>query len=144
MKAYWGSGGITPRILDLGTRWRWVVSFTARLLYPQGKSPWYLLDRKLGGPHRIFRRGDQEKNSALAGNQTLFVQSIASNLLTELSRSIILKHTHGCRGSSVGIVNRIRYDRRGYDSWHGQRVQTGSGAHPASYPMGIVGLLLRG
>jgi len=22
MKAYWGSGGIHPRILDLGTRWR--------------------------------------------------------------------------------------------------------------------------
>jgi hypothetical protein len=21
MKAYWGSGGIAPRILDLGTRW---------------------------------------------------------------------------------------------------------------------------
>jgi len=27
MKAYWGSGDINPRILDLGTRWRWVVSF---------------------------------------------------------------------------------------------------------------------
>jgi hypothetical protein len=22
MKGYWGSGGIAPRILDLGTRWR--------------------------------------------------------------------------------------------------------------------------
>jgi hypothetical protein len=22
MKAYWGSGGMAPRILDLGTRWR--------------------------------------------------------------------------------------------------------------------------
>jgi hypothetical protein len=22
MKAYWGSGGIAPHILDLGTRWR--------------------------------------------------------------------------------------------------------------------------
>jgi hypothetical protein len=22
IKAYWGSGGIAPRILDLGTRWR--------------------------------------------------------------------------------------------------------------------------
>jgi hypothetical protein len=22
MKAYWGSGGIAPRIFDLGTRWR--------------------------------------------------------------------------------------------------------------------------
>jgi hypothetical protein len=51
-KAYWESGGIDPRILDLGTRWRWVASFTPRSLYPQGKSPWYPLDRGLGGPQR--------------------------------------------------------------------------------------------
>jgi hypothetical protein len=43
-----GSGDIAPPILDLGNRWRWVVSFTPRPLYPQGKSPWYLLDRRLG------------------------------------------------------------------------------------------------
>jgi hypothetical protein len=30
MKTYWGSGGITLHILDLGNRWRWVVSFTSR------------------------------------------------------------------------------------------------------------------
>jgi hypothetical protein len=28
-----------PRILDLGTSWRWVDSFTPRPLYLQGKSP---------------------------------------------------------------------------------------------------------
>jgi len=33
MKTYWRSWGIAPRILDIGTRWRWVVSFTSRLLY---------------------------------------------------------------------------------------------------------------
>jgi hypothetical protein len=37
MKAYWGSGGKVPRILDLDTRWRWVVSFTPRPFYPQRK-----------------------------------------------------------------------------------------------------------
>jgi len=26
----WGSGGITPKILIFGARWRWVVSFTSR------------------------------------------------------------------------------------------------------------------
>jgi len=31
------SGGIATRILDLGTRWRWGVSFTSRPLYPRGK-----------------------------------------------------------------------------------------------------------
>jgi hypothetical protein len=30
MEAYWRSGCIAPRILDLGARWRWVISFTAR------------------------------------------------------------------------------------------------------------------
>jgi hypothetical protein len=37
MKVYWGSGGIASRILDLGTRWRRVVSFTPRPLYLQRK-----------------------------------------------------------------------------------------------------------
>jgi hypothetical protein len=39
MRTYWGSGGIATHILDLGTRWRWVVSFTIRQLYPQKKVP---------------------------------------------------------------------------------------------------------
>jgi hypothetical protein len=30
----WGSGGIDPHFLDLGTSWRLVVSFTPRPLYP--------------------------------------------------------------------------------------------------------------
>jgi hypothetical protein len=64
-KAYWGSGGITPRILDLCAIWKWVVSFTPRQLYPQGKSPWYPLDRSLGGPQSRFGRGGEEKNSQL-------------------------------------------------------------------------------
>jgi hypothetical protein len=50
MKTYWGSGGLAPRILDLGTRWRRDVSFSHRPLYPQGKNPLYPLERKLDGP----------------------------------------------------------------------------------------------
>jgi len=38
MKLYWGSGFIIPPILILGTRWRWMVSFTFRPLYPRGKN----------------------------------------------------------------------------------------------------------
>jgi len=38
MKAYWRIGGVAPLILYLGTKWRWVVSFTPRPLYPPGKS----------------------------------------------------------------------------------------------------------
>jgi hypothetical protein len=45
-----GSGGKALRILDLDTRWKWVVSFTPRSFYPQGNSSWYPLDRRLCGP----------------------------------------------------------------------------------------------
>jgi hypothetical protein len=65
MKTYWGSGGIAPRILDLGTKWRWVVSFMPRPLYSQGKSPRYPLDRRLGGPQSRSGRGGEDKNSQL-------------------------------------------------------------------------------
>jgi len=37
MNTYWVNGRIAPLILDLGTRWRWVVSFTPRSLYPGEK-----------------------------------------------------------------------------------------------------------
>jgi hypothetical protein len=48
----WGSGGIAPRILNLGTRWRWVVIFTPRLLIPR-----YSLDRGVGGPQNRSGHG---------------------------------------------------------------------------------------
>jgi hypothetical protein len=53
-------------ILDLGTRWRWVVSFTRRPLYPRGKSPRYSLDRRLGGPQSRSERYGEEKNPGSA------------------------------------------------------------------------------
>jgi hypothetical protein len=39
----WESGCINSHFLDLGTSWRWVVSFTPRLLYRLWKSPPYPL-----------------------------------------------------------------------------------------------------
>jgi hypothetical protein len=75
---YWGSGSIAPRILDLGPRWRWVVSFTPRHLYPQGKSPCYPLDRSLGGPHMMAKR--ESSFPAPTWNRTLVVQPVAYSL----------------------------------------------------------------
>jgi hypothetical protein len=49
MKAYGWSRGIAPLILNLGTRWRCVVNFTPRSLYP-GKEPRYPLNKRQGGP----------------------------------------------------------------------------------------------
>jgi hypothetical protein len=45
-----GEWRYSSTILALGTRWRWVVSFMLLLLYPQGKSSWNPLDRRLDGP----------------------------------------------------------------------------------------------
>jgi hypothetical protein len=68
MKAYWGSGGIDPSVLDIGIRWRLVVSFTPRPLRPQGKSFWYPLDRRLGGlQNRSGHSGEQKNSQPLPG-----------------------------------------------------------------------------
>jgi hypothetical protein len=58
----WGSGCIDPYFLDLGTSWRWVVSFAPWPLYPRGKRPRYPLERRLGGPQSRFERRGEEKN----------------------------------------------------------------------------------
>jgi hypothetical protein len=36
---YMGEWGYSSNLLDLGTRWRWAVSFTPLPLYPPGKEP---------------------------------------------------------------------------------------------------------
>jgi hypothetical protein len=85
MKAYWRSGGISPRILDLGTRLRWVVSFTTQPLHPQGKSTWYLLERRLGGPQSRSGHVGEEKNSQpLPGLKSPIIQPIVQRCITEL------------------------------------------------------------
>jgi hypothetical protein len=63
MKTYGGSRSIDPCILVLDTIWRWMVNFTPRPLYLQGKSPSYLLDRRLCGPQSRSGRSAEEKNS---------------------------------------------------------------------------------
>jgi hypothetical protein len=61
MKAYWGNVGIAPRIVNLGIRLSGQLHAPAAL--PQEKSPWYPLDRRMGGPHSRSERGGEEKNS---------------------------------------------------------------------------------
>jgi hypothetical protein len=42
----WKSGCVDPHFLDIGTGWRWVVSFTPLPLYSLGQSPRYQLERR--------------------------------------------------------------------------------------------------
>jgi hypothetical protein len=94
MKTYWVSRGIAARILDLSTRWRWVVSFTPRPLYPQGKSPWYPLVMQLSGPQsRSGHRGEEKNSQPLSGLKPLIIQPVTQHYTTELSwllRKLIL------------------------------------------------------
>jgi hypothetical protein len=82
MKTFCGSGSIAARILYLGTRWRWVVSFTPRPLYPR-----YPLDRRLGAPQRWSWRGGEEKNPCYSKKLNPNRPSLRLvTILTELSR----------------------------------------------------------
>jgi hypothetical protein len=57
-----GESRYTSTILGLDTRWRWVVSFKPRPLYPWGKSSRYPSDRRLDGPQSRFGCREVEKN----------------------------------------------------------------------------------
>jgi hypothetical protein len=64
-----------------------VVSFTSRPFYPQGKSRFYPLDRRLGGPQSQSGRGGEEKNShPLPGLESPIIHLVAQRYTTELSR----------------------------------------------------------
>jgi hypothetical protein len=49
IKAYRGNLCLASLILNLNTRWRWVVSLTVRQVYPLGRSPWCWSNRSLVG-----------------------------------------------------------------------------------------------
>jgi hypothetical protein len=54
--------------------------------YPQGNSPWYPLDRRLGGPQSRSGRGGEEKNSKLLPElEPPIIQPVAQRYTTELS-----------------------------------------------------------
>jgi hypothetical protein len=79
----WGCGCIDPHLLDLGTSWRWVVSFTYRELYPWGKSPRYTLDRMLGG------RRAEEKIFGPTGTRTPTPRSSSVFIVITVVRHIL-------------------------------------------------------
>jgi hypothetical protein len=57
-----------------------------RLLQPQGKSPWYPLDRRLGGPQSQSVCCGEEKNSQpTPGLEPQIIQPVAQRYSTELS-----------------------------------------------------------
>jgi hypothetical protein len=108
MKMYWGSGDIASHILDLSISWRWMVSFMLWPLYPQGKSPWYPLDRMFGGPQSCSGCSGEEKNSQPQPeiepkNPNCPACSLVT-IPTELSRLLYIKDTSDNKLSSMIVV----------------------------------------
>jgi hypothetical protein len=115
-------GRIAPRLLNCGNRWRWVVSLTPRPLHSQGKSPWYLLNRRLGGPQSRFGRDGEEKNSqpppgiepqnsdrparSPALHRLSYDSSISLNIYSGVQRHLW--------GNETGINMRVSQKAKGY------------------------------
>jgi hypothetical protein len=85
-----------------------VVSFTSRPLYPQGRSPCYPLNMRLGGHQSRSGRGGEEKNSQpLPVLEPLIIQLVAHRYTTEISRLLveiyefILNSVHLTSGSKL-------------------------------------------
>jgi hypothetical protein len=57
-----------PRIPNIGTRWRWLVSFTLRSFYIRGKSSWFSLDRRLGSYNRYGHDVEKRRPSSRESN----------------------------------------------------------------------------
>jgi hypothetical protein len=86
IKAYWMCGGIAPRILDLSTRWMWVVSFTLQPLYPRERAPgkdWIggWMDTTAGLDAAVKRKIPSLRREL--NPKTPIVQPVAPSLCTE-------------------------------------------------------------
>jgi hypothetical protein len=80
MKTYGGIGGTAPRILNLGTSWRWVVSSTPRPLYPR-----YPLCRRRVNPRAVVKAVVKRNSLPLPGIKTGRPIHCLVIILTELS-----------------------------------------------------------
>jgi hypothetical protein len=85
MQACWGSFS-TDSLTSAIYEGEWSASPPGRFTH-QEKSPWYPLDRKLGGPQNRSGRGGEEKNLwLLPGLEPPIIQAVAQRYSTEISR----------------------------------------------------------
>jgi hypothetical protein len=111
VKGYWRSEGITPCILNLGARWRWLISFTTRPFYPQRKSPWYQLTWRMGGAQSQSGRGGEEKNPhLLPGLEPPIIQPVAQRYTSEVFRLLFAnyrRNTSSQGSTSIALKKQV-------------------------------------
>jgi hypothetical protein len=160
MKAYWGCGCIAPRILELGIRWRWVVSLTPRRFSSREDSPGTHWIGAWVGPraglvamvnntqhyHDSNHRSSSTWPSAIPLSYSgSYLGKISTLKLNVVYYYVRYPSSPKSRNSSVAIATGLRARRSGFcgsipgGSWEfclHHCVQNGSGAHQASYPTG--------
>jgi hypothetical protein len=95
MKEYLGNGGIAPRILDLGTRWRWVFSFMPRPLTPRERAPgthWII--RWVGPGAGLDAVVKRKIPSPCRDSNPPIIQPVVQRYTTELSTPQFVVHTY--------------------------------------------------
>jgi hypothetical protein len=124
----YGSGDLTPRILDLGFRWKWVVTFMYQSVYSGRKSTGYPWDTRTDGPQSRSREM-REKISSSNQNWTPAVQPVTRGPWTILCRLSMyafvcvrptlywLIDAHYEKSSIHESVDVFRYFRMIYESW---------------------------
>ena len=93
MKAYRGSTGIDPLILNLGTKWRCVVNVTPQLLYPR--------ERKTG-THLIAGWVD------LQGRYGRFGKTLASAEIRSLDHPVRCQSLYQLRHPGASVNGKIK------------------------------------
>jgi hypothetical protein len=152
MKTYWGVEVQLHAYFDLGTRWRWLVSFIPRQLYPRERAPgthwigsWVgpravldaVVKRKIPSPHRELNR------------RTPIVQPVVQRFtdwaIVALDLHWLLLYVYhfstsflvfGLRVQCLGAGIAQWYSSGVQAGWSGVRIQTGSGAHQCLFPWG--------
>jgi hypothetical protein len=84
MKMYGGSRGIVPPFLTL-VLWRWVVSFTPQLLYPQVESLVPIGQEAGWTPHQVWMLWSRDKSLAPVRNWTPNFQPLACRYTDSLT-----------------------------------------------------------
>jgi hypothetical protein len=92
MQAYRGSRGVAPLILNLGSRWRWVVNFTPWPLYPWEITPVPIELEARWAPWPVWSLRIRESRTPDLPAHSLVAVSIPSSLL-RLPRVGIYTHT---------------------------------------------------
>jgi hypothetical protein len=82
---------VAPCIFDLGTTWRWVVSFTAGRFTPRERAPGtHCIGGSVKPRDRSGRDGEEKNSEPLQGLEAPILQPLGQRYTTELSR---LLHT---------------------------------------------------